>query len=74
MVAVSLPRLLASLEVSDSEDTGALIVLDCHQRGLCDLNLFCYSDSRAAVINILAMFIPLHLTYEERTVAIAVKS
>lgn len=40
----------------------ALIVSDCHQRDQCDLNLLSYSDSLAAVMNILDLFISLHLT------------
>lgn len=35
-----------------SEGTSTLIVPDCHQRNLCDLILFSYSDILAAVINI----------------------
>lgn len=47
------PRLYAcSPQVFPSEDAGALIVPDCHQRDLCDLILFSYSDSLAAVMNI----------------------
>lgn len=67
--AVLLPRLLVALEVSDSEDTDALIVWDFHQRDLCDLNL----SGLAAVMNTSGMFISSHLTYEERTSAVAVK-
>lgn len=47
------PRLyFCSPQVFSSEDAGALIVPDCHQRDLCDLILFSYSDSLAAVMNI----------------------
>lgn len=43
---------ICSPQVFPSEDASALIVPDCHQRGLCDLILFSYSDSLAAVMNI----------------------
>lgn len=47
------PRLYAcSPQVFPSEDVSALIVPDCHQRDLCDLILYSYSDSLAAVMNI----------------------
>ena len=71
MGAVSPPHLLGSLEVCDSEDTGALIVWDCNQRDPCDLSPFSYSDGLAAVMNILDMFITSHLTREERSTAVA---
>lgn len=40
-------------QVFPSEYVSTLIVPDCHQRDLCDLILFNYSDSLAAVMNIL---------------------
>lgn len=51
--AVSRPRLLVVLDVSDSEDTGDLNGSDCHQRDPSHLHLFRYSNSRAALINLL---------------------
>lgn len=57
IVAILLPRLLVSIEVSDSEGAFALIVLEFHQRDFSGLNLYSYSDSLAAIINILGLFI-----------------
>lgn len=48
----ALPVRLPPPQVFPSEDALALIAPDCHQRDLCDLILFSYSDSLAAVMNI----------------------